>query len=81
MKIKKTFTFVGHEKDIETLSKLFRHIEYLGDVGASRNLVIRVDGDGSGRIKVFNEDGTKIDSDQYNIKQEAGAIVGVYDIG
>lgn len=79
--IEKTFKFVGHEKDIETLSKLFRHIEYLGKVGASRNLLIRIDGDGSGRIKVFNEDGTKIDNGKYNTKQETGAIVGVYDIG
>ncbi len=35
------------------ISKALRHIEYLGETGASRNILLRVDGDGFGRIKVF----------------------------
>ena len=79
--MEKTFKFIGSEKDIQTLTKLFRHMEYLGQIGASRNLLVRVDGDGSGRIKVLNEDGTKIDTEHYNVEQYGNAIVGTYDIG
>ena len=38
------------------LEKALRHIEYLGVIGASRNIMIRVDGDGSGRINVYKND-------------------------
>lgn len=77
------YKFSGNEKDLDTLEKLFRHIEYLGIVGASRNLLVRVDGDGMGRIKVTNEDNEKIDNEHYNTKQNLGqgALVGIYDIG
>ena len=79
--MERTFVIKGRDEDVETIAKLLRHIEYLGNVGASRNILVRVDGDGSGRIKVFNEDGTPIDNDKYNTVQETGAIVGTYDIG
>lgn len=77
------YKFSGNEKDLDTLEKLFRHIEYLGIVGASRNLLVRVDGDGTGRIKVTNEDNKKLDNEHYNTKQNLGqgALVGIYDIG
>lgn len=77
------YKFSGNEKDLDTLEKLFRHIEYLGIVGASRNLLVRVDGDGMGRIKVINEDNEKLDNEHYNTKQNLGqgALVGIYDIG
>lgn len=81
MKTERTFKIRGNEKDVETIAKLLRHMEYLGNVGASRNLLVRVDGDGFGRIQVFNEDGTPIDRDHYNLEQSHGAIVGTYDIG
>ena len=63
--------------------KLLRHIEYLGYAGASRNLLVRVDGDGFGRICVTDENGEKLDDLHYNTKQnlDMGAVVGVYDIG
>ena len=77
----RVFKFRGREEDLETLSKLFRHIEYLGNAGASRNLLVRVEGDGVGRIRVFNEDGSKIDDEHYNLRQSDNAIVGTYDIG
>ena len=81
-KVEKIIKIVGHEKDIETLCDFLRHAEYLGNVGASRNLVLRVDGDGSGRISIFNFDGTKINAHKkYNTEQREHAVVGVYDIG
>lgn len=81
--IERTVTIRGREEDVATVLKLLRHMEYLGDVGASRNIVVRVDGDGSGRIHVTGENGEKLDNFHYNIKQnlDMGAIVGVYDIG
>lgn len=79
--MERIFKVQGREEDLETLAKLLRHMEYLGNIGASRNLLVRVDGDGIGRIKVFNEDGSKIDNEHYNTKQTNGAIVGTYDFG
>ena len=83
MRTEMSFTVIGREEDVETIRKLLRHIEYLGNVGASRNLLVRVDGDGSGRIKVVDEYGRRLDNEQYNIKQNLGmgATVAVYDIG
>ena len=80
--MEKTIKITGRQEDLEVVCKLLRHIEYLGIIGASRNILVRVDGDGTGRIMVFNEDGTKIDNEEYNYKnQSSGAIVGTYDIG
>ena len=83
MRTEMSFTIYGREEDIETIRQLLRHIEYLGNVGASRNLLVHVDGDGSGRIKVVDEYGRRLDNEQYNIKQNLGmgATVAVYDIG
>lgn len=79
----RTVTIRGREEDVATVLRLLRHMEYLGDVGASRNIVVRVDGDGSGRIHVKDENGEKLDNTPYNTKQNLGmgAVVGVYDIG
>ena len=77
----------GKEEDLDILEKALRHMEYLGNVGASRNILIRVDGDGEGRIKVKKvtrvliQDSEPIDSEQYNLEQQENAIVGIYDIG
>lgn len=83
MRTEFSFTIYGREEDVDTIRKLLRHIEYLGNVGASRNLLVRVDGDGSGRIKVIDESGARLGNEKYNIKQDLGmgAVVGVYDIG
>lgn len=86
------YKICGRAEDLDKLEKALRHIEFLGDVGASRNILIRVDGDGSGRIKVYKvlgrivDDQTKIDRELYNTKQTnqqtfRGDIVGIYDIG
>lgn len=86
------YKIYGRTEDLDKLEKALRHIEYLGETGASRNVLIRVDGDGSGRIKVnkvlremIYEQG-KIDKEQYNTKQTnqqifKADIVGIYDIG
>ena len=77
----------GREEDLDILEKALRHMEYLGNVGASRNILIRVDGDGEGRVKVKKvtrvliQDSEPIDSEQYNLEQQENAIVGIYDIG
>lgn len=83
MRTEFSFTIYGREEDVDAIRKLLRHIEYLGNVGASRNLLVRVDGDGSGRIKVIDESGARLGNEKYNIKQDLGmgAVVGVYDIG
>lgn len=86
------YKICGRAEDLDKLEKALRHIEFLGDVGASRNILIRVDGDGSGRIKVYKvlgrivDDQTKIDRELYNTKQTNQQtfrkdIVGIYDIG
>lgn len=79
----RTVTIRGGEEDINAVLRLLRHMEYLGNVGASRNLLVRVDGDGSGQIRVTDENGEKLDNFHYNTKQNLGmgAVVGVYDIG
>lgn len=90
------YKICGRAEDLDKLEKALRHIEFLGDIGASRNIVIRVDGDGSGIIKVYKvqrsqfgeiiDDRTKIDRELYNTKQTNQQtfredIVGIYDIG
>lgn len=88
---KRYYEIIGRKEDLDTIEKALRHCEYLGNIGASRNILLRVDGDGSGRIKVFkldestvlDENKKPIDNDKYNIEQNLsqGATVGVYDIG
>lgn len=86
------YKIYGRTEDLDKLEKALRHIEYLGEIGASRNVLIRVDGDGSGRIKVNKVlrgmiyEQEKIDKEQYNTKQTnqqifKADIVGIYDIG
>ena len=77
-----TIKLSGRQEDIDTIVTMLRHIEYLGEVGASRNILFRVDGDGLGRIHVYNEHGLKIDNEHYNIEQKyEGPLVATYDIG
>lgn len=83
MKEKRTYTITGRKENLDILEKALRHIEYLGNIGASRNILIRVDGDGAGRIKVEDSNGNSLDDEQYNVNQsvEHIAVVGIYDIG
>ena len=72
---KRYYEIIGRKEDLDTIEKALRHCEYLGNIGASRNILLRVDGDGSGRIKVFkldestvlDENKKPIDNDKYNI--------------
>ena len=87
IKEERKYIIQGRKEDLDTLEKALRHCEYLGNIGASRNILIRVDGDGAGRIRVnkINEDNSisKIDNDKYDITQKlgSGSVVGIYDIG
>ena len=85
-KEKRTYTFIGRKQDLDILEKAFRHIEYLGQAGATRNILIRVDGDGAGRVNVEDINGNRLDNEKYNISQNnektfKSDIVGIYDIG
>lgn len=80
----RTYQIRGRKEDLDTLEKLLRHMEYLGNIGASRNLLVRVDGDGYGQIRVTNEQGEKLDNEKYSIEQDSSkkyALSGIYDIG
>lgn len=80
----RVYEISGNSEDLDTLEKALRHCEYLGNIGASRNILLRIDGDGSGRIKVrkvTNNGKVNIDNNRYNTDQDKNAIVGVYDIG
>ena len=79
----RTYQISGRKEDLDILEKLLYHIEYLGVVGASRNILVRVDGDGTGRIKVKDKDGNKLSNEKFNIIQnvEEAVLVGTYDIG
>lgn len=81
--MEQTVTIRGREEDVNTVLRLLSHMEYLGCVGASRNLLVRVDGDGDGRIHVTDENGERFDNTNYNTEQNLGmgACVAVYDIG
>ena len=87
IKEERKYIIAGRKEDLDTLEKALRHCEFLGNIGASRDILIRVDGDGVGRIQVrkINEDNSisKIDNDKYNITQKlgSGSVVGIYDIG
>ena len=83
MREKRIYTFIGRKEDLDMLEKAFRHIEYLGNIGSTRNILIRIDGDGDGRIKVEDSNGNRLDDERYNINQSVDtvAVVGTYDIG
>lgn len=80
----RTYQITGTPEQLRVLEKLFVHMEYLGTVGASRNLLVRVDGDGAARMKFQDSDGLFLsdyikDEKCRNIDQVTDAAVGVYD--
>lgn len=83
MKETRTYKITGRKEDLETLEKVFGHIEYLGKIGASRNILIRIDGDGVGRLNFKDDSGNKLDDERYNTDQsiKKTAVVGIYDVG
>lgn len=89
-KVTKIYQITGTSEQLRVLEKMFIHMEYLGMVGASRNLLVRVDGDGAARMKFQDEDGLFLsdyikDEKTKNTEQtvvegnRVGAIVGIYD--
>lgn len=89
-KVTKIYQITGTPEQLRVLEKMFIHMEYLGMVGASRNLLVRVDGDGAARMKFQDEDGLFLsdyikDEKTKNTEQtvvegnRVGAIVGIYD--
>lgn len=56
-RVEKTYKISGSPEQIRVLEKFLVHMELLGTWGASRNLVLQVDGDGAARMKVKDEDG------------------------
>ena len=83
MKETRTYKITGRKEDLDTLEKAFGHIEYLGKIGASRNILIKIDGDGVGRLNFKDDNGNKLDDERYNTDQsmEKIAVVEIYDIG
>ncbi len=59
----------GNSKNLDEFEKFLRHIEYLGNVGASRQLLISVDGDGAGQLQ-FKKHGERLDNKEYSTDQE-----------
>lgn len=75
------YKFTGRPEYLDTLEEVFRHMEYLGIVGANRNLLVRVYGDYCGRIKVRNGKDERLNTKDYNTDEDKNNIVGTYDIG
>lgn len=80
----KIIKLVGHKQDVDTFCDFLRHIEYLGNIGASRNLLLRIDGDGSGRMHFYDDEGCSVSfKEKFNTEEykNEAYVVEVYDIG
>lgn len=86
----KIYQITGTPEQLRVLEKMFIHMEYLGTIGASRNILLRVDGDGAARMRFKDGDGLYLsdyikDERTHNIEQstveegKVGCIVGTYD--
>lgn len=88
-RIEKIYKISGTPEQLRILEKMFVHMEYLGNVGASRNILIQVDGDGAAHLRFKDEDDLYLsdyikDKKTHNTEQstieggKVGAIVGIY---
>ena len=88
-RIEKIYKISGTPEQLRILEKMFVHMEYLGNVGASRNILIQVDGDGAAHLRFKDEDDLYLsdyikDEKTHNTEQstieggKVGAIVGIY---
>ena len=86
----KTYQITGTPEQLRVLEKMFIHMEYLGTIGASRNILLRVDGDGAARMRFKDGDGLYLsdyikDERTHNTEQstveegKVGCIVRTYD--
>ena len=53
----RTYTISAHSEVLDGLEKVLSCAEYLGNIGASRGIIVGVDGDGIARIKVKKDKG------------------------
>lgn len=65
-----------NEECIDTVCKILRHIEYLGNVGATQKLNIIIDGDSCGRISVCDENNQGLDFCNFDIEKTVTYIIG-----
>ena len=88
-RVEKVYKISGTPEQLRILEKMFVHMEYLGSVGASRNILAQVDGDGAARLRFKDEDDLYLsdyikDEKVHNTEQttieggKVGAIVGIY---
>lgn len=55
MKETRIYEITGKSEQLEVLEQLFKHIEHLGSIGASREIPVYVDGDGEVQLKFKKE--------------------------
>jgi hypothetical protein len=75
---------VGGQEEVIELFKVLYTIQRLGRVGASRDLLVSVDGDGSARLEFFlQENGSLIPFDEMykNIKINLDEDIIKFEIG
>ena len=88
-RVEKVYRISGTPEQLRILEKMFIHMEYLGTVGASRNILVQVDGDSGAHLRFKDEDGLYLsdyikDEKTKNTEQtvveegRVGAIVGRY---
>ena len=88
-RVEKVYRISGTPEQLRVLEKMFIHMEYLGTVGASRNILVQVDGDGGAHLHFKDEDGLylsdyikdeKTKNTEQSVVEEGrvGAIVGRY---
>lgn len=65
----RTYHIRGTNENLNTLEHFLRHAEYLGSIGASRNILLRIDGDGFGQLQIFDANMNKLDREKYNIRE------------
>lgn len=89
-RVEKIYKISGTPEQLRVLEKMFVHIEYLGSIGASRNILLRIDGDGNAQLRFKDEDDLYLsdyikDEKTKNTEQSTveegrvGCIVGIYD--
>lgn len=88
-KVKRVYQISGTPEQLRVLEKMFVHMEYLGMVGASRNILAQIDGDGAARMTFQDEDGLFLsdyikdertrNTEQSTVEEgKVGCIVGTY---
>jgi hypothetical protein len=73
---------IGQEIEIVELLKVLGAIQYLGDVGSSRDIKVSVDGDGSGRLSFrVKVEGKFVDLPSTKIDTYSGDLTTKFYIG